>query len=405
MEKEIKFDIAYNFEDGLMEQLAAIGNVHGVYAKLKSDMVGGGRASLGQPDIDHKTLAYHIELARKNNINFNYLLNSMCMSNNELKKDYHLQLAEFIKELDSYGVNSVTVANPFLCDFIKNHFPDLEVCLSVNLTVKSLQQVKYWEDFGIDEITLDQVVNRNFGLLKEILRHTKKTGTRIRLFANNLCLHDCPLRAHHGLANSHASQKESEDMHLHYYYYKCTAMKMKDISKLISATWIRPDDLVYYENLMDEVDNHNMTLKLTERNATTAYLTNTLKAYKNKHYEGNLMDIMYAIQKKFMLGNKSTVNSSSYKKESLDKLNQLFELDWLYIDNRKLDGFLDHFVNHYQCDKKVCTGDEEENGPESCKYCLSWAKKAITCDEEMKSNYTNNLESFLDDFVSSKIFK
>lgn len=301
-QESIKFDLAYNFDKRLIEALTENGIVSGVYAKMKHDVIGGGRASLILPDVTWETIEQHVQLCHKKNIRFNYLLNALSLGNNEFVKEHHRKILELLDNISESKVDSVTVANPYLCEMIKKQYPHLEVSVSVNMRIRSLQQIRYWEGFGADEITLDQLVNRDFGLLREILKYTKQTGTRIRLFANNLCLHDCPIRTNHGISNSHASQtgQYTLDSHILYEYYLCTLLKMSNPTKLISATWIRPDDVHYYEDLMKEVGNHNLSLKLVERASTTEYLLKIIEAYSNRSYDGNLMDIIYAIQQRFL---------------------------------------------------------------------------------------------------------
>lgn len=399
----MKYDVSYNFEEGLIEKFGEIGNVHSIYAKLNSDIVGGGRPSSTLPVVSIKSLENHIKRAHEQKIKFNYLLNSVCLGNKELVKEDYFNILKYIDEIVEMGVDSVTVANPFLCDMVKKAYPNLEVCLSVNVRVHTLQQIKYWEDFGVDEITLDQIVNRNFPLLEAMLEHTKNTKTRLRLFANNICLHDCPMRTYHGLANSHASQEGNKlKEHLHYYYYKCTEMKMSDPSKLISATWIRPDDVHYYEELMKKTKNENLILKLVERASTSEYLISLLHAYKNEKFDGNLMDIIYAIQRKYMIPNGKKETNNYYKPETLGKIMSLFDLNWFSIDNRKLDGFLEHFVNNYNCDRFICSQDAQSKN--SCTYCYQWAKNAVTYDEEKRNQYLKNLDNILHDMQSGEVF-
>lgn len=422
--RAIKYDVAYNFDKRLLEEMPKYGIVSGVYAKMKSDEVGGGRSSINLPEVSWQEIGEHIELCHKNNIKFNYLLNALCLGNREFVKEHHKKILDILDKVSEMQVDSVTVANPYLCELIKRQYPHLEVSISVNVRIKSLPQIRYWEEFGADEITLDQIVNRDFNLLREILRYTKHSGTRIRLFANNLCLHDCPTRTHHGLANTHSSQTGdySTGSHLHYHYYRCTLTKMLNPTRLIAATWIRPDDVHYYEELMEEVGNYNLSLKLVERSSTTEYLLSLLKAYSERRYDGNLMDIIYAIQQRFMMDTQRKSSGSGdvftqrivkgdYNAESLSKLKDLFILDWFYIDNRKLDGFLDKFVKT-SCTNKICDdlgwGEKIEkldvDSQQACAYCRHWAQKAIVIDEEKRKKYIEKLQAFLEDLNTSKVF-
>ena len=56
----------------------------------------------------------------------------------------------------------------------------------------------------------------------------------------------------------------------------------------------------------------------------------------------------------------------------------------IYVDNKKLDGFLEHFINNNNCAKSLCVNDILEEGqtaPNACTHCSNWAKKVISYDE------------------------
>ena len=67
----------------------------------------------------------------------------------------------------------------------------------------------------------------------------------------------------------------------------------------------------------------------------------------------------------------------------------------VYIDNRALDGFLEHFFNE-SCNGKSC---------QECDYCSKIAKKAIKIDEDYRKRIIIQYKNMLDELVSSKMFK
>ena len=67
----------------------------------------------------------------------------------------------------------------------------------------------------------------------------------------------------------------------------------------------------------------------------------------------------------------------------------------VYIDNRALDGFLEHFFNE-SCNGKSC---------QECDYCSQIAKKAIKIDEDYRKRIIAQYRNLLDELVSSKMFK
>lgn len=88
----------------------------------------------------------------------------------------------------------------------------------------------------------------------------------------------------------------------------------------------------------------------------------------------------------------------------MNKIKSLYNLDWLYIDNRTLDGFLDGFKEHYTCDKKVCSDSDDGKAGSACTYCKMWADKCISYDEKKKEQYEHNLEDILVAMQNGDVF-
>ena len=84
----MRFSLATNFDDKLIEAVAPLGTIDTVYGKLASDRIGGGRASYLLPNVSFKRLKQHIDLCHRHGIKFNYLLNSMCSGNVEITADH-----------------------------------------------------------------------------------------------------------------------------------------------------------------------------------------------------------------------------------------------------------------------------------------------------------------------------
>jgi len=73
-----------------------------------------------------------------------------------------------------------------------------------------------------------------------------------------------------------------------------------------------------------------------------------------------------------------------YKIEKLQQYGRSMQFPKIYIDNKKLDGFIDHFVNNFDCRQLICKNNILPVGSEcssQCSYCDIWADKAITFNE------------------------
>lgn len=348
--KHLTFDVGTNFDKNLINVIAENNKNNqfsSVFGKLKTDFLGGGRSSAFLPDITMEELRDYIELCHKNKLEFNYLINAMCMENKELEADSHFKIIELLKELDKIGVDAITITSPYLCELIKTQFPRFKVTVGLYAYAFDLNHIKRWIELGADEITLAHHVNRDFKLLKKMLLYTKGKNVTLRLIANNLCLHMCPYSIMHGTVQGHFSCSDSCSRgDIDYCLMKCLSTKIEDMSNLISSDWIRPEDLCYYEKLCEETDNFNLSIKLVERTKSTKFLTRVVEAYARRQYKGNLLDILLwpksddMVVKTEPTAEEMKTMAELYNISQMFNYSKIFDLPNIYIDNTKLDGFL-----------------------------------------------------------------
>ena len=80
----------------------------------------------------------------------------------------------------------------------------------------------------------------------------------------------------------------------------------------------------------------------------------------------------------------------------------------MYVDNKKLDGFLEHFIHNNNCANSLCASDILEDGqkaPNACAYCSTWAKKVISYDEAEVAQWKELCGSVLQSIEDISIFK
>lgn len=414
---KIKFDLASNFDNRLIEEVGKIGTVSWVYGKMNTDLIGGGRPAIVLPKFSWEHLKEHINTCHKNNIKFNYLINALCIGNKEFQKDFNIKLVKSLEMISESGADGVTVASPYLCRLIKKQFPNLFVSVSIYTTVNSLEQVKYWEEMGADEVTLSLSVNRDFKKLKDLLLFTRGRKIILRLLANNICLHNCPYVTNHACAHSHASRKGdfSSKFHIDYQLLSCYNHKISNPAKLISATWIRPEDVCYYEALCEETGNYNLSLKLMERDRKTDWLLRVINAYSSRSYDGNLLDLTNFsgknVERKQVHSKRMYLAAIThrYNMKKVSGYRDAVFAPPICIDNKKLDGFIEHFKDNYACNESVCFDAnsgifEKDTDFKSCSYCSNWAKKAVTFDETLRNSYLEKSRGFLDALHRSDFF-
>lgn len=414
----IKYDLATNFDTKFLDYVLKNDKNHQVtsmFGKLKQDIVGGGRSTITLPDVSKKELEQYICKCKEYNIRFNYLLNPLCLGNRDMISSEHKKILKYIGSLSELGVESVTINSPYLCEIIKKRFPNMRITVGLYAVINTLQQAKQWVELGADELTLWHHYNRDFEGLRAMLKAFKDTDVSIRVIANNGCLHDCPFYINHGTGVSHSSQAadKSVSRYIDYNVVNCFYRKVTKPTNFISSDWIRPEDVHYYKQLCDEVGNDNFTIKLVDRTKDTEFLTTVFDAYINEKFDGNLHKILnYSdkehLQKIDTKGFYKSVVLQQINLKSIMKYAKFFEVPEMYIDNKKLDGFIKHFITNNQCRNKICWVENYEPSEireEYCYYCYQWGKKAISYpkNDERKS-WIEQAESLKEDLVTSKIF-
>jgi collagenase-like PrtC family protease len=383
----MNYTVATNFDNNLIQEIARFGTVKSVYGKLRSDIVGGGRVSHALPEISMKRLADHIACCHLEGISFNYLLNATCIGNRELTRD-HRKIFTFIDRITGMGANSFTVANTNLLKMMRRRYPDLNLASSLFFQVRSLDEIRHLEDIGANEITLFYNFNRNFALLEKAVSCIGPE-TKLRLIANNTCIHNCFDIQEHANYISHMTQAGPSGNTFTYDAYRlnCGLQKIKHPAKLISSDWIRPEDVHFYE----AIGKGKILLKLTDRIAPTAWLLQVVKAYSEKKKEGNLLDILSfpsrnaigQIHRRNILSGILKGNVTPGKFVEFARANQLLPI---HIDNAGLEGFLEG-MQKINCSETRCSCGRCSSGTDAadgCTYCKSFAERVITIDEDAR---------------------
>jgi len=337
------WDDAYLVE---LERRGIHQKVHELYGSLASSIIGSGRASFVLPTVSMEEAKRHIEKAHSLGMRFDYLLNASCLGNREYEHEGQKKILSLLDWLSDCKVDTVTVSIPYLVDIIKRYFPGMAINVSTIAHVDSVSKARFWEAMGVDRITLDFMMNRDFEFLKAV---RSAVGCGLEVIVHDLCLYGCPFRYYHYNTMAHASQDVEEvnslkhQLAASYPLLKCNLIRLTDFSEIIKIRWIRPEDVGYYRDLGVGL------FKLVERARPMRELLSYAQAYADGSYGGNLLDIMP------ILPAGMTEAGSSNK-----------ELP-IYLDNNKLDGFLEYFKTN-NC-RTQC---------HECSYCGRVAEEAIT---------------------------
>lgn len=364
----MRYSIATNWDLALLDRLKGA-PVESLYGQIWGDPLGGGRMALFIPKVGKEEVATFIGQTRKRGLGFNYLINGTCLDNLEFTKKGYRRIAAHMEWIASTGADMVTVTLPFLLEMVKREFPHLRVAVSSFARVQNVHLARTWKEMGADKIILPESVSRDFRSLRLI---REAVDCELELIANHCCLFQCFLDLHHRNMVSHGSQADHACGGFAPDYCKLACQRLKILKpvELIKSTWIRPEDVPLYEEIGIDC------LKLVERFRGTESLLRILRAYEQKRFEGNLVELLTLPQQGAFLSphlemlSRSDLIEPEKMEEVMAVLREPFS-ERVHIDNRKLEGFLDHFKKA-DCFRMDC---------DRCGYCEQIARRAVSIDE------------------------
>ena len=374
----MKLLVPTNWDPDLILPLSKLQSDVNIYGVLPTSMIGSGGRGSDEVHMVEDQAEEYIERAHAAGLKFDYILNAPSMGNMEWDENIHRELLEHLRWIASIGVDSVTVAIPYLIELIKRQFPHLEVRVSTIAHVGSVARAKFFESLGANSITLDFNINRDFTVLKAI---RNAVNCELTVLLNNLCLYQCPYEYYHHDTLGHASQSYNplNGYYEDYCVLRCTLDRLYDISQIIKCRWVRPEDIHVYEEIGIDM------VKTSGRSMSTERILNAATAYSSRHYQGNLYDILNVITPK--IESRDSASSGAQN-------NVIGPPPKFYIDNQALEGFIDFFK------KQNCL-----SGCAHCDYCQRIANKVVQFDREEVDQYMAMLNAYLDNLTSSRMFK
>jgi len=280
---------------------------------------------------------------------------------------------------------------PYLLDLCRERFPRLKIKVSTTARVNTVRKALQYEAMGVEEIIIDEHINREFKTLAQI---RKAVRCNLELILNNICLWQCPYNYEHVNHDGHSSRAGEDDYcYLQYPGYLCLYRKLTDPVELLKSPWIRPEDVVAYEELGYE------HFKITERFKRTPLLLEHVRAYENRRYDGNLLDLFTLPRKNAF----TPVHLEYFIKPKhvnimkVSELGKVFDLEvreLIHLDNNKLQGFLEHF-KHKDCNQTSCA---------QCRYCDKIFKKVAFVDNKALTQAAERVKDFSGKLISGEIF-
>lgn len=307
------------------------------------------------PDISDNDFKKFVQYSRDNGILFNYTMNSIQPygSKNEML-NHKSEIHDLVRYLEDCGVYRITFANPMMAMIIRE-ISDIELELSTIAHLDTVTQLKYLhETLRVNKFCGSILKNRNRDFLSNVAKYCNENNLIYELLANEFCgvagqnyATHCAYRDSCYLCHATNVTREDSMSYDNYPMHFCmTARDDHSDVAWIRMRWIRPEDLHYYNDIGLNY------FKISGRTGTTEYITRMMEAYMSQHWDGNLLNLWKPLQ--------TIYNGNNELQEQLP----------IYIDNKLMDGFLDHwFDKNFECENQMCGT--------TCKYCEDFYNQKI----------------------------
>ncbi len=356
------FSIPADFRVESIDQISRLNEKYADKAKIKEvygqitigNLAGSGRANDLLPQVDFSLLEKHIKKLNEQNISFNYTFNATCMGNQEFDADFGRQLKHFFLQLDNLGIDYMTIGLPSILSIVKQERYRFKIKASTVCQINNAEKAMAYKRLGVDTIVLDESINRDFGVLRDI---RAAFGQQVELIVNVICHKNCIYEMFHHNQTSHDSSCNHEQKSISFYSHRCMLQRTENPANLLRLAWIRPEDLIHYSAI-----GYNLFKIQGRQAAQKGDMLKTAEAYMDGKYDGNLMLLLDCYQ---------PTNS--------------FIVD---LDNRKLEAYLRPFYQHDKFCRNYC---------DLCGYCEKYYQKHIKCDDiEEKFALANDFYQELD---------
>ncbi|HEX9061663.1 MAG TPA: U32 family peptidase [Clostridia bacterium] len=390
----MEFTVACNWDFDLLDKIDYPG-VKSLFGGLPGTLISSGRPSFMLSSLSYEDVKEYIKRVHSKGWKFDYNINATCLSNMEFSLEGYNKILKYIEQIVELGVDSLTISLPSLLEIVKKHFPHIKVKVSTFQKINSVSMAQSFEDMGADAIMLSEHINRDFKLLSAIRKSIK---AKIILVANVGCVYGCANIHSHPNNVSHESSGEHRSIFATGYYQSlCMINRVKNPVEFIKSRWIRPEDVGIYEDIGIDM------LKIVERSSTSQALGERVKAYSERCYNGNLIDLLgqmpggkHSISRNVNSGVGIKGQEEMMKTARFAKAFFIHELsDLFYIDSNKIpEDFIKGFMER-DCSKLSC---------KTCNYCKKISDECLThADQKIIDDILKSMSDVKEEVLSGSI--
>ncbi len=218
-------------------------------------------------------------------VRLDILFNANCYGGRAVSESLQNEVGSILDHLDEVagGVDVVTTTSLAVARTVKHYFPAIEVRASVNMRIGTTQAMGYVAGL-FDSYYLQRDLQRNLNHLRRVRVWCDEHDKGLCLLANSGCLRHCPGQSFHDNLVAHDAEIDETRNIPGWTPHVCWNL-FRDRANwpaLLSASWIRPEDLHHYAPYAD-------VIKLATRMHQNPRLV--VHAYATGQYHGNLLDL------------------------------------------------------------------------------------------------------------------
>ncbi|MBI4976459.1 MAG: hypothetical protein HZC28_03195 [Spirochaetes bacterium] len=219
-------------------------------------------------------------------VKLDLLINGNCYGRHSYSVYLENQIRSTIEYLSERtgGVDIVTTASPAVAFILKKHFPAVEVRASVNMRIGTVKGMQYMAK-NFDSFHIQREYNRDPALIAELKTWADANGKKLVMLANSGCMNFCSGQVFHDNCVAHETEIVETLVMKDFKPHACWNYLAQDESHRVSVlqnSWVRPEDIVRYEELFDVV-------KLATRMHSRPRMV--IAAYAEQKFHGNLLDL------------------------------------------------------------------------------------------------------------------
>lgn len=218
-------------------------------------------------------------------VKLDLLFNANCYGRLAVSQELENLVGSIVAHLEDAvgGAEIVTTTSLAVARTVKRHFPDVESRASVNMRIGTVRGMEYVKGL-FDSFHVQRDYNRDFARLGELKAWADKHQKKLVMLANSGCMAFCSGQSFHDNMVAHEAEID-ETLNIPGWTPHVCWHNLRDRENwvwLLQNTWVRPEDLHYYEDLFPVV-------KLATRMHANPRMV--VHAYANRRHAGNLLDL------------------------------------------------------------------------------------------------------------------